>query len=147
MSAFPKKIPHLSPKISDDSFFHRPFSCFIWYFFIGGAKSVADIATGGPKSFSTKSQYYHYSFCPGGGPNSIANFDVGAMAGFAPLDPPLYTYIRAQTAHRLHTRAPADRTLMWLHTSMYACPLTKNTTWLSNHGWEPKGVRLCTCTV
>src|SRR6218665_1613888 len=39
--------------------------------------------------FSTKSQYYHCSFCPRGGPNSIANFDGEAMAGFAPLDPPL----------------------------------------------------------
>ena len=37
--------------------------------------------------FSTKSQYFHCSFCPErGGPNSIANLPIsmGAMAGFAP---------------------------------------------------------------
>src|SRR6218665_67474 len=40
-----QKIPHVSPKISDDFFFsHRPFSCLIWYF------SVTYIATRGPKS-------------------------------------------------------------------------------------------------
>ena len=57
-------------------------------FFHRGGNSVADIGTGwGPKSlhfdkFTMLS--LGYSFCPRGGPNSIANFDGGAMAGFAP---------------------------------------------------------------
>ena len=34
--------------------------------------------------FSIKSKYFHCSFCPAGGPNSIANFDGWGMAGFAP---------------------------------------------------------------
>jgi len=66
-------------------FYSSTFSVFYMVFFHRGAKSVANIATGGQNPyFSTKSQYYHCSFCPGGGPNSIANFDGGAMAGFAP---------------------------------------------------------------
>jgi len=38
-------------------------------FFHRGAKSAADIDTGGGQNpyFSTKSQYFHCSFCPGGG--------------------------------------------------------------------------------
>jgi len=44
-------------------------------FFRMGAKSVADIDTGDQNPyFSTKSQCYHCSSCPGGEPNSIANF-------------------------------------------------------------------------
>src|SRR6218665_245884 len=66
---FPKKFLHSRknststmylPKFLMTFFCHRPFSCFIWYFYIGGGvKSVANIATGGPNPyFSTKSQYY-----------------------------------------------------------------------------------------
>src|SRR6218665_4073686 len=63
----PKKFHISPPKFLMTYFFsHRPISCFIWYFSIGGAKSVADIATGGQNPyFSTKSQYYHCSSCPG----------------------------------------------------------------------------------
>src|SRR6218665_3742825 len=51
-----------------------------------GAKSVADSATGGGQNpyFSTKSQCYHCSFCPGGGAKLHCQFRWGAMAGFAP---------------------------------------------------------------
>src|SRR6218665_238324 len=83
MSAFPPKILHLSPKISDDLFFsHRPFSCLIWYF----SKSVADIATGGGKNpyFSTKSQYYHCSFYPGGGAKLHCQFRWGGHGRICP---------------------------------------------------------------
>src|SRR6218665_911413 len=83
---FPKKC-HLSPKISDDHFFrHRPFPCFNVVFSVGGAKSVADIDSGGGQNpyISTNSRCYHYSLCPRRGPNSVANFDGGAMAEFAP---------------------------------------------------------------
>src|SRR6218665_3386538 len=63
-------------------------------FSIGGGQICSRHRYGGQNPyFSTKSQYYHCSFCPRGGPNSIANFDAGAMAGFAPLDPPLFIYI------------------------------------------------------
>src|SRR6218665_3601342 len=47
-------------------------------FFRRGAKSVAGIDTGGQNPYiSTNSQCYHYSSCPQGGSNSIANFDGG----------------------------------------------------------------------
>ena len=47
----PQKIPHVSPKFSDDFFFnHRPFRVLLYGIFPWGGKSVADIATGGPKS-------------------------------------------------------------------------------------------------
>ena len=59
------------------------FSCMA--FFVGGAKSVADIDTGGQKPyFSTYSQSYHYSFYPQGRPNSIANFDGGPWPELPP---------------------------------------------------------------
>src|SRR6218665_3989626 len=76
---FPKKC-HLSPKISDDLFFLviDLFHVLICYFSVRGAKSVADIDTGGQNPYiSTNSQCYHYSFCPRGGENSVANFDGG----------------------------------------------------------------------
>src|SRR6218665_1070887 len=56
----------------------------MWHFSIGGAKSVLDMGTGGQKSFSTYSQCYHYSFCPRGGANSIANFDGGGHDRICP---------------------------------------------------------------
>ena len=85
----PKKFQHFPPKcyLSDDLLFsHRPFSCFNVLFFPWGGESVADIDTGVGQNpyISTNSQCYHYSFCPNGGPNSIANFDGGAMAGSPP---------------------------------------------------------------
>src|SRR6218665_418255 len=43
-----------------------------------------------PKIY-TNSQFYHYCFCPRGGPNSIANFDGGPWPDLPPLDPPLCT--------------------------------------------------------
>src|SRR6218665_2979702 len=46
----------------------------------------------GPRKFFPSPQTRRVSataFYPRGGPNSIANFDGGDMAGFAPLDPPL----------------------------------------------------------
>src|SRR6218665_1828927 len=55
------------------------------YFSVGGGKSVADIDTGGQNPYIlTNSQCYHYSFCPGGGPNSIANFDGGPCPDLPP---------------------------------------------------------------
>src|SRR6218665_2853773 len=76
----PKKITHLSPKISDDFFFnHRPFRVLLYVIFPWGGKSVADIATGGPKSLLFKK----ITILPllflswRGGANSIANFDGG----------------------------------------------------------------------
>src|SRR6218665_3759999 len=72
-------------------FSHRPFSCYnVVFFRVGGAKSVADIDTGGPKSLHfDKFTMLSLLFLPRSrGPNSIANFD-GGVAGFAPLDPPL----------------------------------------------------------
>ena len=54
-------------------------------FFHRGAKSVADIAMGGQNPyFSSKSQYYHCSFCPGGGQTPLP-ISMGAMARFAHL--------------------------------------------------------------
>src|SRR6218665_900765 len=45
----------------------------------------------GPKSLHLhKFTILSLLFLPPRGPNSIANFDGGAMAGFAPLDPPLH---------------------------------------------------------
>src|SRR6218665_1551621 len=38
-------------------------------------------------------------FLPPRGPNSIANFDGGAMAGFAPLDPPLSSFNIFKNSH------------------------------------------------
>ena len=74
-------------------------------FFHRGAKSAADIDTGGQNSyFSTKSQYFHCSFWPGGGPKLHCQFRWGAMAGFAPLDPPL-----TKTRHYRHTGALKNR--------------------------------------
>ena len=91
--AFPKKFQHfpkkfnLSPKISDDFLFsHRSFSCFNVVFIRRGSGQIRSRHRyGGPQSLHfDNSQYYHYSFCPRGGPNSIANFDGRVMAGFAP---------------------------------------------------------------
>ena len=86
------------------------FRVLLCYFFHRGAKSAAYIDTGGQNPyFSTKSQYYHCSFCPGGGPNSIANFDGGAMAGFAPpwirhcTYMPIYRHIHIHTYLYMHT--------------------------------------------
>src|SRR6218665_2871546 len=64
------------------------------FFSFWGAKSVADIDTGGAKIqnpyISTDSQCYHYSFCLRGGPNSIDNFDGGgAWPDLSILDLPL----------------------------------------------------------
>src|SRR6218665_906096 len=75
MSAFPQKFHIYLPKFLMTFFSHRPFFVFYMVFFHLGAKSVADIAMGGGQNsyFSTKSQYYHCSFCPRGGRNSIAN--------------------------------------------------------------------------
>src|SRR6218665_3379091 len=50
-----QKIPHLSPKISDDLFFsHRPFSWFIWDLSIGGGQICSRHRYGGPKSLLFK---------------------------------------------------------------------------------------------
>ena len=50
-----------------------------------GAKSVAHIDWGGQNlKIYTNSQIYHYCFCPRGGPNSIANFDVGGHGRICP---------------------------------------------------------------
>src|SRR6218665_1812835 len=51
----------------------------MWYFFRrGGICSRHRIDTGGQTPYiSTNSQRYHYSFCPRGGQNYIANFDGG----------------------------------------------------------------------
>jgi len=55
------------------------------FFRRGGAKSVANIDSGGQNPYILlNSQYYHYSFFPREGPNSTVNFDGGAMAGLAP---------------------------------------------------------------
>src|SRR6218665_1089836 len=80
------------------------------YFSVGVPNPVPTIDTGGQNPyFSTKSHCYHCSFCPGGGPNSIANFDGGAMAGFAPsLDPPLVSgWIDELTNGRMDERMSA----------------------------------------
>src|SRR6218665_1873459 len=90
----PQKIPHVSPKISDDLFFsHRPFSCFIWYFYIGGAKSVADIPTGGgPKSLLfSKITILPLPFLSQRGAKLHCQFRWGGHGRICPppLDPPL----------------------------------------------------------
>src|SRR6218665_1773618 len=76
----------------------------MWYFSMGGAKSVTDIDTGGQKPYiSTNAQCYHYSFCPRGGPNSIDNFD----GGHVPICPPWIRHWGETSAHK------KDLTRMW----------------------------------
>jgi len=69
------------------------FHVLMCYFSVGGSQIRSRHRYGGQNPYnSTNSQCYHYSFCPRGEPNSIANFDWGAMAGSSPsLDPPLTT--------------------------------------------------------
>src|SRR6218665_1806127 len=58
----------------------------MWYFSVGGAKSIASIDKGGGQNpyFSTNSQCYHYAFCPRGGSKLHWQLRWGAMAGLAP---------------------------------------------------------------
>ena len=62
------------------------------YFSVGVPNPVPDIDTGAKTLIFAKMTMLPLLFLPGGGPNSIANFDLlrsGGMAGFAPpLDPP-----------------------------------------------------------
>src|SRR6218665_2456162 len=63
-------------------------------YFPYGGKPVTEIASGG--NILTFQQYLNAAIdlsAPKGVPNSIANFDGRAMAGFAPLDPPLVAWI------------------------------------------------------
>src|SRR6218665_2901846 len=81
----PQKFHIYLPNFLLPFFSHRPFSCFIWYFSIGGQICSRHRYRGGKSPyFSTKSQYYHCSFCPGGGSNSIANFDGGPWQDLPP---------------------------------------------------------------
>ena len=90
MSAFPKKF-HLSSEIF---FSHRPFSCFSMVFFHRGDRSVADIDTGGPNSLTFQQNHNTtIAFSVPKGAKLHCQFRWGAMAGFAPLDPPLTTDI------------------------------------------------------
>jgi len=72
-------------------FSHRPFSWFnVLFFSVGGANPYPTSIQGGQNPYiSTNSQYYHHSFCPKGGPNSIDNFNGGPWPNLPPLDPPL----------------------------------------------------------
>jgi len=87
---FPKNC-HLSPKISDDLFLVIDlFYCFNVVFFRRGAKSVANVDKGGPKSLL----FHKYTmlplrFLPPRGAKLHCQLRWGAMAGFVPLDPPL----------------------------------------------------------
>src|SRR6218665_572140 len=54
-------------------------------FFHGGAKSTADINAGGQTPyFSTKSQYFHCSFCPEGGAKLHCQFRWGGHGRICP---------------------------------------------------------------
>jgi len=84
----PHKIPHLSPKISDDFFLVINLFRVLYGIFpyIGGAKSVADIATGGPNSLLFhKITILPLLFLSRRGAKLHCQFQWGrAMAGFAP---------------------------------------------------------------
>src|SRR6218665_1135686 len=89
---FPQKFHlHVSPKISDDLFLVIDlFRVLICYFSVGGTKSVADIDTGGPKSLHFhKFTMLSLLFLLPRGAKLHGKVRWGAMAGFAPLDPPL----------------------------------------------------------
>ena len=81
---------HLFPKISDDLFVIDLFNVLVWSFSVGGQIRCLHRYGGQNPYFSTNSQRYHYSFCPRGRPNSIANFDGGPWSDLPPpMDPPL----------------------------------------------------------
>ena len=54
---FPKNSTSICQNFWWPFFSHWPFLCFIWYFSIGGAKYVANIGTGGPKSLLFKKNH------------------------------------------------------------------------------------------
>src|SRR6218665_3274594 len=54
------------------------------FFHRGPNPQPTSIRGGQNPYFSTKSQYFHCSFCPGGGPNPIANFDGGPWPDLPP---------------------------------------------------------------
>ena len=66
--------------------FLTTFFVFSMVFFHRGGQICSQHRYGGGQNpyFSTKSQYYHCSFCPGGGAKLHCQFRWGAMAGFAP---------------------------------------------------------------
>src|SRR6218665_3707003 len=84
----PKNLIYLPKFLMMTFFSHRPFSCFMWYFFpVGGQIRSRHRYGGGGQNpyFSTKSQCYHCSFCPEGDQTPLPTSMGGSMAGFCPL--------------------------------------------------------------